>query len=193
MRRLVALCALVALVSGCSANVTIGGAGGGSPPRCDPRPGDSYGAVALLAQAVPTATLLPCTRTLPAGWTFQQLSARSGRATFWLDSDRDGARAASVSLRRDCDVRGATEVPSERSGTQRHERVIRVGPGYVGDRYYTFSGGCVTYHFNLRGSTRGEPLAHIAQAVDFVSRDTLRQLVREDSDGRLSLDPTVKS
>jgi hypothetical protein len=67
-----------------------------------------------------------------------------------------------------------------------------VTPGYVGDRYYTFEGGCVTYHFNLRGTTRGEPLAGVAQGVGFVSRDTVRQLVSAASDGRLSLDPVAE-
>ncbi len=184
-REAVALCTLAVLATGCNVQTDAGG-----PPRCDPRSGDKYGRVVLLAQSVPSATLLPCTNALPAGWTFQQMSARSGRATFWLDSDRDGERAVAVSLRADCDVQGATQIPSERSGTERFERVSRVGPGYVGDRYYTFSGGCIQYHFNLRGSTRAEPLAHISQAVGFVNRDTLSRLVREDHDNRLSLDPS---
>jgi hypothetical protein len=159
------------------------------PPPCNVRAGDRFGSAVLVAQAVPTASLLPCVKTLPVGWSTQSLQARNGRAYFGLDSDRDGVGAVDVTLTRKCEVRGATEVPSERAGARRFELVTRVTPGYVGDRFYVFDGGCITYHFNLRGTTRGEPLAGIAQGVGFVSRDTVRELVREASDGRLHLDP----
>ena len=186
-----ALIASTLLLVGCAQPVDPERTQGGPPP-CSMRVGDRFGSAVLVAQAVPSATLLPCIKTLPAGWSTQSLQARNGRAYFGLDSDRDGVGAVDVTLTRTCDVRDATEVPSERTGARRFERVTRVTPGYVGDRYYTFDGGCVTYHFNLRGTTRGEPLAGIAQGVGFVTRETVRQLVGDASDGRLSLDPVAE-
>ena len=65
----------------------------------------------LEAQAVPSATLIPCTLPLPGGWSYGGSEVRSGLARFWLDSDRAGAHAAEVRLTRTCDVAGATQLP----------------------------------------------------------------------------------
>ncbi len=192
MRRLLAAATLPLLLGGCAASVTVGSDPAG-PPQCSPGLHDQDGSAVLMAQSVTTASLVPCLRSLPVGWSFTILDARSSGSTFWLNSDRDGTKAVTVSLHRRCDVRGATQVPSERGATRRYERVTRVTPGYVGDRYYTFSGGCITYHFNLRGATRGQPLAEIAQAVSFVARDAIAKQVRQASDSRLSLDPPAKA
>lgn len=185
------LLAGLALLSGCSGNFTVGESPSGRP-QCVARTSQVDSSAVLMAQAVPTATLIPCLRTLPEGWTYEALRASNGEATFSLTSDRDGTRAATISLRPRCTVTGATEVPSERSGTRRYELVSRVSPGYRGDRFYTFAGGCITYHFDLHGKSRGVPLASVTQALGFISRDTLREQVRADSDGRLSLDPPAK-
>jgi hypothetical protein len=192
MRRVVGLLALLVLLSGCGSGGFTVGEGPGGRPQCAARPSGADGSAVLMAQAVPTATLIPCLHALPEGWNYEALTASNGKATFWLTSDRDGTRAATISLRPRCTVTGATEVPSERSGTRRYELVSRVTPGYRGDRIYTFEGGCITYHFDLHGKTRGVPLASVTQALGFISRDTLRRQVREDSDNRLSLDPPVK-
>jgi len=109
-----ALVASVVLLTGCARPVEPERTQGGPPP-CSMRAGDRFGSAVLVAQAVPSATLLPCIKTLPAGWSTQSLQARNGRAYFGLDSDRDGVGAVDVTLTRTCDVRDATEVPSERT------------------------------------------------------------------------------
>jgi hypothetical protein len=43
--------------------------------------------------------------------------------------------------------------------------------------------------FTLSGDDRAEPLAVATQIIGTVPRDDLRNLVREESDGRLELDP----
>ncbi len=65
----------------------------------------------LEAQAVPSATLIPCALPLPGGWSYGGSEVRSGLARFWLDSDRAGAHAAEVRLTQACDVAGATPLP----------------------------------------------------------------------------------
>ena len=65
----------------------------------------------------------------------------------------------------------------------------RVSAGYGGERYYTFDGGCVTYRFDLRGSTRAEPVAAVSESLAFLSRQKLDEMVRQVSGGRLRLDP----
>ena len=47
----------------------------------------------LSAQAVPSAALLPCIAALPSGWSIGGADIASGKASFWLDSDRAGPRA----------------------------------------------------------------------------------------------------
>lgn len=186
MRRCWALTALlVILLSGC---VQVGSAG--SVPECAPEEGGVESGVVLMAQSVPTASQVPCVISMPIGWTFGTLEARNGSATFWLDSDRAGIRAVEVELAPDCDVREATEVPSDHEGTRRYERVLRVDDGYAGDRFYVFTGGCAIYHFNLFGSSRAEPLASVSLALGFIDRDVLREQVHDESDGRVELDPT---
>ena len=146
--------------------------------------------VILMAQSVPTATWVPCIgAALPLGWNFHHLDARNGVSRFWLDSDRDGQQAVEVRLTESCHTGGATEVPSDREGMQRLERVDRMSPAYAGARYYLFEGGCLTVVFNLDGDSAGEALGVSSQVVGVVARADLAAQVHEESGGRLSLDP----
>jgi hypothetical protein len=143
-----------------------------------------------MAQSVPSASWVPCLRTtLPIGWGFHHLDARDGIARFWLDSDRDGDQAIEIRLEPSCDTGGATEIPSEREGMHRLERVTATTPDYEGERYYVFDGGCITVVFRLAGDSRGEGLALATDAMGVVSRTDLRNQVHDESNGRLSLEP----
>jgi hypothetical protein len=143
----------------------------------------------VMAQAVPTAQLIPCIQSIPAGWSLNDLDARNGRALFVLASSIDGPRAVTVILTHDCDIRGASQVPTDESGTRRYERPTRLTNGYAGDRYYVYPGGCTTYRFDLTGPTHAQPVNEASTAVGFVSRDAIGAKVRRDTDGRIGLDP----
>ena len=176
----------LALLAGCARPVTVSS----ELPACTV--GDEAVAgngVILMAQSVPTASWVPCLDTVPLGWHFSGLDARSDSARFWLDSDRDGPHAIEVQLADGCDTEGATEIPSDRDGMTRLERVGQVFPHYVGRRYYVFDGGCITVVFTLSGQYRGEPLAVATQGIGVVSRAQLADQVREQSGDRLDLDP----
>jgi hypothetical protein len=168
-------------------------------PNC-PVEGDdtASNAVVLMAQSVPTASWVPCLRpdTLPGGWSFDSLDVHNGLSRFWLNSDRDGEMAIEVRLEASCTTAGTTEIPTDRDGMRRYERVTQTDPAYFGKRYYVFGGGCITFDFKLTGKsgqTRGEPLALATQSVAAVSRDDLRNQVHEASGGRLELDPPAGS
>jgi hypothetical protein len=178
------LLALVVLVSGCASD----NSASSRLPTCVE--GDVTNGVILMAQSVPSATWVPCLRTnLPLGWSFVHLEARNGSSRFWLDSNRDGDKAIEVLFEKSCDTAGATEIPSDRAGLQRFERVRLTTPRYEGERYYVFDGGCITFVFHLIGDSRGEPLALATQSIGAISRADLIALVHDESDGRLSLDP----
>jgi hypothetical protein len=154
--------------------------------------GTPANAVVLMAQSVPSSSWVPCLEAMPQGWHFSEMEVDRGSARFWLDSDRDGTHAIEVRLTKSCDTEGATEIPSDRDGMRRLERVTEVSPQYVGRRFYLFDGGCITVVFTLSGENRGEPLAVATQGLGAVPREDLRALVREKSGGRLELDPPVR-
>ena len=99
----------------------------------------------LSAQAVPSAALLPCIAALPAGWTIGGADIASGTTSFWLDSDRAGPRAITVTLTAACDTTGAQQIPSDQPGARRFERPLSLAPQLSRLRFYTFPRGCVTY------------------------------------------------
>jgi hypothetical protein len=178
--------AAAVVLSGCQWDITEAGKSADCPAtgRLD------NPTLVLMAQAVPTAALIPCVRSMPAGWHRGALSIRSGRAAFILGSDREGQHAVTVEMTATCDVRRASEVPSDQTGTRRYERPTRVTSGYGGDRYYVYAGGCTRLRFDFNGRSRAQPLSELATAVAFVTRDAVRDLVRRDTRGRLVLDPT---
>jgi hypothetical protein len=153
--------------------------------------GEPANGVVLMAQAVRSASLVPCLDTVPLGWHLSDVEVRDGFGRFWLDSDRDGVRAIEVSLTGGCDTRRATEIPSDRAEVRRLEQVTQVSPAYVGTRFYVFDGGCLTIRFNLGGHDRAEPLAVATQGIDLLARTDVEAHVHEESDGRLQLDPTT--
>lgn len=188
-RRVLALLALVlaaGAASGCGGDVEV--ESNSEPPLCAPATDAMGGGTVLVAQSVPSAAWLPCVRQVPVGWTFSGLGARDGETIITFNSDREGVHALTVLLRPSCDVGGSTEVPSEQPEMRRYERVTRVSAGYGGERYYTFSGGCVTYRFDLHGSTRAEAVAAVSESLGFVSRESVARQVYDTSDGRLELD-----
>jgi hypothetical protein len=185
----VAAAAAGLLLGGCAAPVS--SLTGGVPACSIGEEGWAASGVVLIAQSVPTASYVPCVQGLPLGWHFSGLDARSESARFYLDSDRDGVHAIEVALTGSCDTDRATEIPSDREGMRRFERVTQVEPEYQGRRHYVFDGGCLTLVFTLAGDYRGEPLALATQGIGVLPREVVTEQVRESTGGRLALDPPL--
>ena len=152
-------------------------------PTCVPKGADS---LTLLAQAVPSATKIPCISSYPAGWHFASMAVRNGQGRFTLDSDRAGISAVKVHLRRNCDLEGATEIPSDEPDTRRFERIISVVGDFQAVRSYSFDGGCITYQFDF--DRQGRALVNeVSVAIGFIDRPALDALVRERTGGKLHL------
>jgi hypothetical protein len=133
----------------------------------------------LSAQAVPSAAMLPCIAALPAGWSIGGADIASGKSSFWLDSDRAGARAATIILAAACDTTGARQIPSDQPGTQRFERPLSLVPQFSGVRFYTFPGGCVTYQFRFAPGASPVLAGTATTAIAFVPRSRLVSYVRQ--------------
>jgi hypothetical protein len=185
-RRLSPAAALAAaLVTGCAAPTSLGSDELACRAGDD---GEPARGVVLMAQAVPSASWLPCLDAVPLGWRLAGVEIRDGSGGFWLDSDRDGVRAIEARLTASCDTRDATEIPSDRAGLRRLEQVTQVHPEYVGTRYYVFDGGCLAMVFRLAGDYRAEPLAVATESIDVVGRAEVAAYVHEESGGRVHLD-----
>ena len=166
-RVLIAALGLVVVASGCATIV---------PPQA-PSCGEEGTAEMLIieAQSVPTAALVPCVGALPVGWSFETFHVDDDGTTFYLDSDRAGAQAVRVDLKDDCDIGGATEVPTDTPGAHQFEKIDALGDRYAGTRYYVFEGGCVTYNFDFEGSGRTELAREVSLALDFFPRSELER------------------
>jgi membrane-associated phospholipid phosphatase len=143
------------------------------PPAC----GTGHSMI-LSAQAVPSAALLPCIAALPSGWTIGGADIASGKTSLWLDSDRAGPRAVTVTLTAACDTSGAQQVPSDQPGTRRFERPLSLAPQFSGLRFYTFPGGCVTYRFSFTPGASPVLGDAVGSALSFQPRPTLVDFVR---------------
>jgi hypothetical protein len=137
-------------------------------------------AMVLMAQAVPSATSVPCIASLPAGWKQGGMRIERGLGKFWLDSVRAGTNAVAVSLlpRDKCAVTGASEVPSDEPGMRRFERPDQLPPALRATRSYLFDGGCVTYRFEFDSPETASLLFDADSALAFQPRAELVEIVR---------------
>jgi hypothetical protein len=131
----------------------------------------------LSAQAVPSAALLPCVAALPSGWQVRGADISSGKARLWLDSDRAGPQAVTVTLTAHCDTSGARQIPSDQPGTRRFERPLSLAPGFSDLRFYTFPGGCVTYQFRFGPGAPPVLAVAVDSALAFQPRSSLVRYV----------------
>jgi hypothetical protein len=143
----------------------------------------------LMAQSVPSASLVPCVQLLPVGWSVAEVAVNNGRSVLTLNHDRAGKQALMVELTASCDLTGATEVTSEQSGARRYLRSDRNIPGFSTTRAYVFPGGCVTHRLTVPAASGQQLITETSSAIGFTTREELRQALDERSDGRLQLDP----
>ena len=139
----------------------------------------------LVAQSVPSATLVPCVAALPTGWTFGGGQVHSNRARFWLDSDRAGRHAVQVTLTPSCQTSPRDSVPSDQAGARRFEEPAGLRPRLLDRRAYVFPGGCVTYDFRFAPGASAFLVFDVDAAVSLASRETVVSYLRKAQDAEL--------
>jgi membrane-associated phospholipid phosphatase/tRNA A-37 threonylcarbamoyl transferase component Bud32 len=139
----------------------------------------------LIAQSVPSASLVPCLQLVPVDWKVTEVAVNNGRSVITLDHDRGGKAAMVVTLTAAaaCDLAGATEVTSEQRGATRWYRARD------NTRAYTFPGGCVTQRFTAAAPSALRMRDTAATELGFTTRAALQAALSVRSDGRLQLDP----
>jgi hypothetical protein len=100
------------------------------------------------------------------------------RARLWLDSDRAGPGAITVTLTAACDTSGARQFPSGQPGVGRYEHLLSLAPRFTGLRFYTFPGGCITYRFSFAPGASPTLASAADSALSFQPRSALVDYVR---------------
>jgi tRNA A-37 threonylcarbamoyl transferase component Bud32 len=143
----------------------------------------------LLAQSVPSASLLPCVQSWRPGWTVANVAVNDGRSVITLDHDRAGAAAVVMRITAACDPAGAPEKPAPEPGVRRSVREERLAGAFSATWYDQFPGGCVTYRLHSTTDPKGQFATEAPQVLGFTTREQLRQALSQRSHGRLQLDP----
>lgn len=166
------------LLAGCGGDGVAAEAG---VPECEPS-----GELVAIAQAVPTATFVPCIEEFPVGWSFGGMEVRNGHASFSLSNDRAGVRSVEVTLDETCDTSGATELSST-GRPRRYLRVDELAARRRGAWLHRFAGGCVTYAFSVPTDTYDFDAFNVEleAAMGFFSRREIAADVRRRYDTEL--------
>jgi tRNA A-37 threonylcarbamoyl transferase component Bud32/membrane-associated phospholipid phosphatase len=143
----------------------------------------------LEAQSVPSASLVPCLRFLPVGWTLSNVTVNDGRSVLTLDHDRAGPAALVLRLTAGCDPTAAVEGPSANPGVRHYQQIESPAGQFTATWYDQFPGGCVTSQLHLTSDPNGEFAAQAPQVLGFTTRAELQDALSRRSDGRLQLDP----
>ena len=188
MRRVAPLAVLLAL-AGCGGGINVETGGESGMLQCEQSAESLSGSLILMAQSVRTASRLPCIEQSPGGWALVEFDARSGRTRMKFAYLGRDDNTLTVEMTKGCDRRGSIETISDERGVGRYDRLDRAGSDVRDRRYYTYDGACTVYRFDLHGDGSAARADEITHALGFVSRDRIRTLVREQTDGRLQLDP----
>jgi len=147
------------------------------------------GAITLMAQSVPGATLYPCVDRLRPGWEIERIDVERNRGTITVSSDRLGDEFLRVHLRPMCDIAAdATIYPTQPDevGTTLYEDIDKTlaGPDeegeYEGNWWYEFAGGCVQFRFDAEGPGVDEIADDVRQAFTFRSTAPVLDLVARE-------------
>lgn len=141
--------------------------------------------VVLLAQSVPSATLVPCLRAVPAGWSFTVAEVRDGEARMSLTT-ATFTGSVDLTFTPSCETGEAVEVvpaPGEEAAT------VLQAPDSLdplrGTRYVVFEGGCATAAYSFPTDMPASQALEADRAFSFVPRTDVVAAVAEQDDGAI--------
>jgi membrane-associated phospholipid phosphatase/tRNA A-37 threonylcarbamoyl transferase component Bud32 len=150
---------------------------------------DDQEALWLMAQAVPSASAVPCVQLEPDNLSLNDVKVGSGFASIVFDTVQPIREAAvTVDLLPTCDLAGSTEISSDQPGARRYIRIDRTATPARVTRTYAFQGGCITERF-VSGDAPERMASEASSTFGFVTRDQLARDLDRRSAGRLQLDP----
>jgi hypothetical protein len=166
--------ALVAVTLAANALLTGCAAFSHSAPGC----GDPL-RLAIIAQSLPSASYLPCVRTLPPGWSTSGFAPAPGGTSFLLNSDRSPGRPVVVRLTATCEPGDVSPSLPRAPGVITYTRLTSIAPRFAGSLYDMFPGGCVSYAFDFNLGSQIALMEQFEQAVDLYPRQQLRLVLKQ--------------
>jgi len=142
--------------------------------------------LAIIAQSLPSASYLPCIRTLPQGWSTSAFAPSQTGTSFLLESDRSPGRPVVVRLTPVCAPGDASPSPPRAPGVITYTRLTSIAPRFAGTLYDVFPGGCVTYAFNFTLGSQIALMEQFEQAVGLYPRQQLRLVLKRELGVELS-------
>jgi hypothetical protein len=146
---------------------------------CEPPKGSVETGVVLMAQAVRSASLVPCVDAYPSGWSFGTFDVKTGEAVVTFDSDRAGFNALTVTLQARCRPLGARMLPDEVGALTLQQQNVAFSPRYRAVRYYTFPGGCMMYTFDFPPASAATLTSEATVMIHLISQRTIRMQLED--------------
>jgi hypothetical protein len=165
---------LVAL-PGCSAQANL-------IPMCkeDPTdPGKVSPLIVLIAQSVPSATLVPCLEAVPTGWSFEDSDVERNQTRMWLSSSAIGNTPVELRFTAQCDTARASQLVAEDPGTNEYWEIDNPHP-FRGSLFVVFEGGCVQIIHSFAANAPGSLSLEADNAFSFVPRTVVAQAVQQE-------------
>ena len=135
--------------------------------------------LAIIAQSVPSASYLPCSRGLPPGWNTSGFDPTQDGTSLLLNSDRSPGQPVTVRLTATCDVSGASPSPARAPGVLTYTRLDSIKPRFAGTLYDVFPGGCVSYRFDFTLGSQIALMEQFEQAIGLYPRQQLRLVLKQ--------------
>jgi hypothetical protein len=134
---------------------------------------DTNRTMILMAQAVPSATRLPCVQSLPLGWSLSAATIVRGRANFELMVTGGDGDPGSIRLQLG---------PSAPAVDMTLTRTCPTTGGDPGTTIMRVEGGCVTYRSSLPAGLEPVPSFEPDGGLSFVPRSQLVTFIDRDED-----------
>lgn len=124
----------------------------------------------LMAESVPSATVVPCVKQLPAGWAFDTFTADETASSFTLQQ-QSGGGSLDVSFVAACAPPSDAAASAGASPRPTHRSVQDAGATVVWTS--TFTGGCAVTTLRFPGPIPAADVAAIRRALGTIPREEL--------------------
>jgi hypothetical protein len=121
----------------------------------------------LMAESVPSASLIPCVEALPGGWTFHAFDADDTGSTFSLQASDIGG-VLEVRFVASCEPTGQPKPIEGFPSAQEYRSVLAAGSTIVWTT--TFPGGCSRAELTFPGPPARADVETIHDAISFIPR-----------------------
>jgi hypothetical protein len=187
-----ALFVLTVFVAAAVSGPDQGAVGAAANDATDPNGCALSGVVVLEAQAVPTATKVPCVIDELVGWTDGTQHIERGSSTLTYATTSSEGAQWTIQLRPTCTLPpDATPDPTTAGGVRRHSADRKEDTNAVHEEWFQFDGGCASYVVTIPDRYDEQRVFdELETSFRLIDRSAIDASVRKRSDGAFGLDPS---